>query len=105
MSRVLFVSQDGDLRAACARVLGRAGWDVTTAAHGSHAWLACVDGAPFDVLIFVEGETDGADGGTLAVRLRRYCPELRVALMPARPFTADELIEAVLREACGLATV
>jgi CheY-like chemotaxis protein len=104
MSRILFVSQNGDLRAASARVLGRAGWDVTTAAHGGHASLACVEGPPFDVLVVVEGETNGADGSTLAIRLRRYCPALRLVTMPARPFTADELLDGVLREASALAT-
>ena len=40
MFRILFVSPDGDLRAVASRVLARAGWEVTTAAHAGHASLA-----------------------------------------------------------------
>ena len=102
MSRVLFVTDDGDLRAVGARVLARAGWEVTTASHGGHALLACIDGPPFDVVVLADG--DAGDGDALAERLRRYCPELRVVSMSRRPFTADDLIDRVLREACALAT-
>ena len=103
MSRILFVCHDGDLRAVSARVLARAGWKVTTAAHGGHASLACVEGPPFDVIVLADGGTD-AEGDALAARLRRYCPELRVVRMTRRPFTADDLVDSVLREASALAT-
>ena len=76
---------------------------MTTASHGGHAVLACVEGPPFDLLVVVDGETNGADGSTLAVRLRRYCPDLQLVTMPARPFTADELVEGVLRAASAVA--
>ncbi|HUR20698.1 MAG TPA: hypothetical protein VMZ90_07810 [Vicinamibacterales bacterium] len=103
MSRILCVSQNSDVRAAVSRVLSRAGWEVMTAAHAGHASLACVAAPPFDVLVVADEEAPGADGGALAVRLRRYCPELRVVRMRTNPFAADELIEAVLRAACALA--
>jgi DNA-binding response OmpR family regulator len=103
MSRILFVCHDADLRAVSARVLARAGWKVTTAAHGGHASLACVEGPPFDVIVLADGGT-AAEGDALAARLRRYCPELRVVRMTRRPFTADDLVDSVLREASALAT-
>jgi DNA-binding NtrC family response regulator len=103
MSRVLFVSHDGDLRAVSTRVLTRAGCEVTTASHGGHASLACVEGPPFDVLVLADWGTD-AEGDALAARLRRYCPGLRVVRMTRRPFTADDLVTGVLREVFALAT-
>jgi DNA-binding NtrC family response regulator len=110
MSRILFVSHDADLRAAAARALSRAGWHVTTAAHGGHAWLACASDR-FDVLV-VEDEMPDGSGGSLASRLR--CPALPVVRMcnraaaagegiaVVRPFTADDLTDAILRAACPI---
>ena len=118
MSSILFVSHDGDLRAVAGRVLRQQGWDVTAAAHGGHALLACARGATFDVLV-VDGELPEGTGAGLARRLRRFCPEIQVIEMrdrPAhgaeagiavlRPFTADTLVEAVLQAAAAaVATV
>ena len=113
MSSVLFVSHDDDLRAVASRVLRRAGWQVTAAAHGGHAVLACVDGQTFDVLV-VEHAMPEESGAALAMRLRRYCPQLQVVSMRehgaaepregitvVRPFSADDLIDAVLEAAAA----
>jgi CheY-like chemotaxis protein len=116
MSSILFVSHDGDLRAVASRVLRKAGWEVTAVAHGGHALLACVEGRTFDVLV-VDQQTHDDAGGRLARQLRRYCPGLEVVClrdghgrMPGasiavvRPFTADDLIEAVRAAAMGVAS-
>jgi len=106
MTSVLFVSHDADLRAVAGRVLARAGFDVTTVTHGGHALLACVERDGFDALV-IENELPEGSGSEIAARLRRHCPSLRVVRMcdaggPAgegiavvRPFTADDLIDAV----------
>jgi DNA-binding response OmpR family regulator len=108
MKSVLFVSHDRDLRAVGTRVLERAGFRVTAAAHGGHAQLACVERGAFDVLV-IEDRLPEASGSVIASRLRRLCPGLDVVRMcdaqPAagsgegialvRPFTADHLIAAV----------
>jgi CheY-like chemotaxis protein len=114
MFRILFVSPDGDLRAVASRVLARAGWEVTTAAHAGHASLACAMEIPFDILV-VEDDMADTSGAAIAYRLRRYCPELRVlrlcdrdgardaeGMAVVRPFTADDLIEAVAAAACAM---
>ncbi len=106
MTSLLFVSHDADLRAVAARVLERAGFDVTAVAHGGHALLACVERGHFDVLV-IENEMPEGPGSAIADRLRRDCPGLHVVRMCApgtaapergvavvRPFTADDLIEA-----------
>jgi len=107
MPAVLFVSPDGDLRAAATRVLTMAGCHVTAAAHAGHAAIACIERGGFDVLVIEERMADGT-AGVIAGRLRRYCPGLWVVRMcnpgrvlwPAeialvRPFTAYDLIAAV----------
>jgi len=107
MTAVLFVSHDPDLRAVASRVLAMAGCRVTAAPHAGHASLACMETAPFDVLV-IEGEMPDGSGQEIADRLRRYCPAVQVvrmcntdAVSPAngislvRPFTADDLIRAV----------
>lgn len=108
MFSILFVSHDADLRAAARRALERAGCAVVTAAHGGHATLAVARGAGVDVLV-IENELPEGPGKAAAARLRRYCPDAAVVVMcnrrsivPAdeiavvRPFTADELIDAVV---------
>jgi len=105
MNSVLFVSHDGDLRAVAARVLERAGHQVTSVEHGGHALLACVERGAFDVLV-IEDELPEGPGSGVAARLRRHCPALHVVRMcdaarpgegvaVVRPFTADDLIDAV----------
>jgi CheY-like chemotaxis protein len=108
MSAVLFVSHDRDLREVASRVLRKAGWEVTAVPHGGHAVLACVAGRTFDVLV-VDDRTPQESGSSLARRLRRYCPAIRAvsldgrtgcrdgdAITVVRPYTADDLIGAVL---------
>lgn len=112
MTSVLFVSHDENLRAVATRVLTRAGFQVKAVAHGGHALLACVEHGAIDVLV-IEHELPEGSGETIAARLRRHCPDLHVVRMcdradaPAgakaggdgiavvRPFTADDLIDAV----------
>jgi CheY-like chemotaxis protein len=106
MTSVLFVSPDSDLRAVATRVLERAGMRVKAVAHGGHALLACVERGSFDVLV-IEHDMREAQGGEIAARLRRHCPDLGVVRMcdragdagegttVVRPFTADDLIDAV----------
>jgi DNA-binding response OmpR family regulator len=106
MFSILFLSHDADLRAAASRALERSGCAVSMAAHGGHATLALARGAA-DVLV-VENELPEGSGRSVAARLRRYCPGLAVVVMcnrrsivPAdeialvRPFTADDLLDAV----------
>lgn len=108
MFSILFVSHDADLSAAGRRALERAGCTVATAAHGGHATLALAGGASADVLV-IENELPEGSGRTVAARLRRYCPDAAVVVMcnrrsilPAdeiavvRPFTADDLIDAIV---------
>ena len=116
MSSILLVSADGDLRAVASRVLRNAGWDVTAVPHGGHAVLACVEGGRFDVLVTDE-QSPGHGGAGLARQLRRYCPALEAvclrdgdgllphgAIAVVRPFTADDLIDAVRAAATGVAS-
>lgn len=111
MLSVLFVSHDTGLGAAATRALRRAGVQLTPAAHAGHASLACVAKERFDVLV-VENRMPEATGEAIARRLRRYCPELRIVRMCdrqaesdgegiaiVRPFTADDLLDAVIRAA------
>ena len=113
MLKILFVTQDGDLRAVVPRALGPVGWQVTTVAHTGHAVLACMEQPDFDVLI-VEDSGSDTTSAALGERLRRYCPRLQVVRICAdagsvgegtaviRPFTADSLIGAVLLAAAAI---
>lgn len=109
MNSVLFVSHDGDLRAVATRVLERAGLRVKAVEHGGHALLALVENGRFDVLV-IEDQLPEGPGSGIAARMRRHCPDLhvvrmcddgdapsgvRVGMAVVRPFTADDLIEAV----------
>jgi DNA-binding NtrC family response regulator len=107
MTSVLFVSDDEDLRAAAGRALARNGFHVTPASHGGHALLACVERGGFDAVV-IEDDLPEGPGAAIAERLRRHCPDLQVVRMcdgdagaggpgiaVVRPFTADDLIDAV----------
>lgn len=102
---VLVVSDDGDLRAALARVLERDGFAVTCARHAGHAVLVASTRAAFDVLLVDAGLADGS-AANLADALQRRMPGLGVLYLgtdagpsaaPAlmRPFTTDDLLPAV----------
>jgi DNA-binding NtrC family response regulator len=114
MSRVLFVSHAADLCAASARILAGAGHEVTTAAHAGHATLACAKG-DFDVLV-IENEMPDESSRTIVERIRRYCPGVQVVrlcdpvstvvgrgIAVVRPFTADDLLDAVIESAARAA--
>ena len=102
---VLLVTDDGDLRAAAARVLGSAGYAVTAAAHSGHAILASLQ-SNFDVLLIEQRLAEGSSR-SIAGRIQRYNPEIRIirfcgkatavrnATDVVRPFTADDLFAAL----------
>lgn len=104
--QVLIVSQDADFRAAAGRVLTRAGYHVTEAAHAGHALIACIQAPDLNVLVINERGADG-DATDVGRRLRRYSPNLRVVSLcdrpgptradaaVVRPFTADDLLSAI----------
>ena len=98
---VLIVTGDCNLGVAATRVLEQEAYDVVTARHAGHAFLAALTETRIDVLIS-EFTLDDMTGEDLAATLRRYHPELRslyIADEPAeeqrilvRPFTKDELL-------------
>jgi DNA-binding response OmpR family regulator len=99
---VLIVTGDCNLGVAATRVLEQEAYDVVTARHAGHAFLAALTETRIDVLIS-ELTLDDMTGEDLATTLRRYHPELRslyIADEPApqeqrilvRPFTKDELL-------------
>lgn len=111
MFSILFVSHDANLRAAAQRALTRKGFTVSTAAHSGHATLALAGGSAINVLV-IENQLPEGRGKAVAVRLRRYCRNLAVVVMcekrafiPAdeitivRPFTADDLVDAIVNAA------
>lgn len=105
MRKVLFVSHDANLCAAASRALGRAGLEVTTADHGGHALLECLQG-DFDALVIEDRLPEGA-GSRVVATLRRVRPAIRVVrisdgpprtkdgVVLYRPFVADDLIAAI----------
>jgi len=116
MSTVLFVSHDADLCAVAARILPHAGHEVTTAAHAGHATLACAK-RDFDVLV-VENQMPDGSGREVIDRIRRYCPGVQVVrlcdpvstivgsgIAVVRPFTSDDLLDAVIESAANAAVV
>ena len=105
---ILFVTGNADLRAVVERVLGREGYEITTASHSGHALLAGFECEHIDVLIS-ELQLDGTTGETIAASLRRYHPAIRAVYMAdtgtpprpgvvVRPFTRDDLVREI--EAC-----
>jgi DNA-binding response OmpR family regulator len=102
---LLFVSGDDDLRTVAARVLGREGFQVVTAAHAGHAVLAGLTLDRIDLLIS-EMVLDDMPGPALAERLRRHHAGLQTLFMAdsgtpegeglvVRPFTRDHLLAAL----------
>jgi DNA-binding NtrC family response regulator len=103
---VLIVT-DGDVGPAATRVLQQEGYDVVTARHAGHAYLAALTRARIDFLIS-EIRLDDMSGEALATMLRRYHPRLRSLYMAddladgsahtlVRPFTREELLDELSR--------
>jgi DNA-binding response OmpR family regulator len=102
---ILIVTDDGDLGAASTRVLEQAGYDVVTAPHAGHAFLAALTRTRIDVLIS-DMTLDDMSGETLAATLRRYHRGLQGVYITdqieadsrrvlVRPFTREELLHTV----------
>ena len=100
--RILIVTGDSNLGAAAMRVLEHEAYDVVTARHAGHAFLAALTETRIDVLIS-ELALDDMTGEDLAATLRRYHPHLRSLYISdapvrrekrilVRPFTKDELL-------------
>ena len=110
--RILLVEDEPVLREIAARVLVRAGFDVTTAADPGEAIIAAETGPePFDLLL-TDVVMPGMRGPELARRLRNSRPDLRVLLasgyaeeivdsdrhedpLLAKPFSPETLLAAV----------
>jgi DNA-binding response OmpR family regulator len=102
---ILIVTDDGDLVAAAMRVLEQEGYDVVTAPHAGHAFLAALTRTRIDVLIS-DMALDDMTGETLAATLRRYHRGLRGVYITdqiaadsrrvlVRPFTREELLHTI----------
>lgn len=105
---VLIVT-NGELGEAATRALEQEGYDVVTARHAGHAYLAALTRTRIDFLIS-EIRLDEMTGEALATRVRRYHPKLRSLYMAdghahdsvdtlVRPFTREELLEELNRMA------
>jgi DNA-binding response OmpR family regulator len=102
---VLIVTGDRHLGAAATRVLQQEAYDVVTARHAGHAFLAALTQDRIDILIS-ELTLDDMTGDSLAATLRRYHPRLQSVYISDRPvnqahavlvlpFTEDELLREV----------
>ena len=102
---ILIVTADGSLGDVASRVLEQEGYDVLTAPHAGHAFLAALTRARIDVLLS-DMMLDDMTGERLAATLRRYHRGLRGVFMTdeptehssralVRPFTREELLRAL----------
>lgn len=103
---VLIVT-DGELSAVATRVLQEEGYEVVTARHAGHAYLAALTRSRIDFLIS-DSRLDEMTGEALTKMLRRYHPQLRSLYMAdrdarraahtlVRPFTREELLDELSR--------
>jgi DNA-binding response OmpR family regulator len=99
------VTDDADLGVAAMRVLEQEGYDVVTAPHAGHAFLAALTRSRIDVLIS-DMALDDMTGERLAATLRRYHRGLRGVYITnhiaadsrrvlVRPFTREELLHTI----------
>jgi two-component system response regulator FlrC len=92
---IALVTDDNDLRQACARVLRHQEHVVFEASHAGHAMLACLKGQPIDLLISELSMAD-VSGPALARRMLRHSPGLR-AIYFARAGTTYESVNVLIR--------
>lgn len=105
-ANILLVTDDDVLGRLCTTLLQQAGYLVTFARHSGHAVLACLAGAPADLLITELSMPEGS-GVALTDRLRKHSPRLRAIYFASagttyeagnvlvRPFSRDELLARV----------
>jgi two-component system, cell cycle sensor histidine kinase and response regulator CckA len=119
---ILVVEDQAAIRALVHRSLVRAGYDVRTARDGDAALAAAAADAPD--LLLTDVVMPGLSGAELAQRMRARLPELRVVYMSGhpfelrqevdaaepdavlrKPFTPDELLDAIGRALHGRAPI
>lgn len=113
--RVLVVDDDSEMRGLLVRELHGEGYDVSDAADGSGAVLACRSRS-FDVIL-MDNNMPGQGGLDVLPGLRRMCPHTPIIMMTAfgdvpahaeaaekgaadfliKPFRIDELTSAIKR--------
>jgi DNA-binding NtrC family response regulator len=100
-ARLLVVDDEEPQRMMLAKILGRAGFQVVTAADGTEA-LSSLKDAPFDLML-TDQRMPSMDGLELLERVRRTRPELPIILMTAYG-TVSTAVEAMKRGASDYLT-
>jgi DNA-binding NtrC family response regulator len=100
-ARLLVVDDEEPQRMMLANILGRAGFQVVTAADGTEA-LSSLKDAPFDLML-TDQRMPSMDGLELLERVRRTRPELPIILMTAYG-TVSTAVEAMKRGASDYLT-
>jgi DNA-binding response OmpR family regulator len=91
MPRVHVIDDDPVVREVLSRVLGEAGWTVTTAEDGRDAVADVTREQPDVVLLDVT--MPGPDGWTVLGRLRSAAPSVRVVMLTGRT-AHDDVVRA-----------
>src|SRR5512134_1378898 len=94
--RILIIDDEASLRQTMARILQRAGYEVTTAATGKEG-LALVAEHPFD-LLYLDIRMPDASGLELLKDIHAKFPDLPVILFTAQP-DLNSAVEALRRGA------
>ena len=93
---ILIIDDEASLRQTTARILQRAGFEVTTATNGPEG-LALLDRHPFD-LIYLDIRMPGMNGLDVLKTIHDKFPELPVILFTAQP-DLNSAVEALRRGA------
>jgi len=123
MARVLVIDDEQHIRDACTRVLAKVGWRVVCAETGDEGLKLIGGGAEKIDLLLLDQLMPGISGAQVLERLQVTHPALPVIIMTgsateefanemkrrgacdcvAKPFTPDELRQAVRRAVPGAA--
>jgi EAL domain-containing protein (putative c-di-GMP-specific phosphodiesterase class I)/CheY-like chemotaxis protein len=94
LGRILVVDDDPDLRKTCTRVLGKEGWEITTAEHGQDALAVFANAAKQFDCVLSDINMPGMDGFALVAALRERDDDLPVLLMTGDP-SLDGAVKAI----------
>jgi len=117
MIYVLVIDDDRHMRAACSRVLSRAGWAVTCADSGAEGLQQLRTGAQEFGVVLMDQLMPGMGGMEVLAQIRAAYPSLPVIIMSgaatdesareirdkgavdclAKPFTPEQLREVIIR--------